>query len=72
MRVQQQQSTDLEQQHRLKQQKLQAVESALGLRLHQMEQVAAAEMVLQREHKQEQMEKLGESHEQHYHVFPYT
>ncbi|XP_042580752.1 centriolin-like isoform X3 [Cyprinus carpio] len=58
MRVQQQQSTDLEQQHRLKQQKLQAVESALGLRLHQMEQVAAAEMVLQREHKQEQMEKL--------------
>lgn len=72
MRVQQQQSTDLEQQHRLKQQKLQAVESALGLRLHQMEQVAAAEMVLQREHKQEQMEKLGKSHEQHYHVFPYT
>lgn len=77
MRVQQLQSTDLEQQCRLKQQKLQAVESALGLRLDRMEQVAAAEMDLQREHKQctalqEQVEKLGELHEQHYHVFPYT
>ncbi len=68
MRVQQQQSTDLEQQCRLKQQKLQAVESVLGLRLDRMEQVAAAEMDLQRECKQytalqEQVEKLGELHE---------
>ncbi|XP_016408818.1 centriolin-like [Sinocyclocheilus rhinocerous] len=57
MRVQQQQSTDLEQQ------KLQAVESALGLRLDRMEQIAAAEMDLKRERKQctalqEQVEKL--------------
>ncbi|XP_048046042.1 centriolin isoform X4 [Megalobrama amblycephala] len=63
MRVQQQQSIDLEQQHRLKQQKLQAVDSALALRLNRMEQVAAAEMDLQREHKQctalqEQVDKL--------------
>uniref|UniRef100_A0A672KSY6 Centriolin n=2 Tax=Sinocyclocheilus grahami TaxID=75366 RepID=A0A672KSY6_SINGR len=57
MRVQQQQSTDLEQQ------KLQAVESTLGLRLDRMEQIAAAEMDLKRERKQctalqEQVEKL--------------
>ncbi|KAK9974259.1 hypothetical protein ABG768_022365 [Culter alburnus] len=63
MRVQQQQSIDLEQQHRLKQQKLQAVDSALALRLNRMEKVAAAEMDLQREHKQctalqEQVDKL--------------
>ncbi|XP_050965080.1 centriolin isoform X2 [Labeo rohita] len=67
IRVQQQQSTDLEQQHRLKQQKLQsqlqAVESALALRLDQIEQVAATKMDLQRERKQcialqEQVDKL--------------
>ncbi|ROL42576.1 Centriolin [Anabarilius grahami] len=63
MRVQQQQSIDLEQQHRLKQQKLQAVDRDLSLRLNRMEQVAAAEMDLQREHKQctalqEQVDKL--------------
>lgn len=74
MRVQQQQSIDLEQQHRLKQQKLQAVDSALALRLNRMEKVAAAEMDLQREHKQctalqEQVDKLGELH---CHVFPYV
>lgn len=74
MRVQQQQSIDLEQQHRLKQQKLQAVDRDLSLRLNRMEQIAAAEMDLQREHKQctalqEQVDKLGELH---YHVFPYV
>ncbi|XP_016397491.1 centriolin-like [Sinocyclocheilus rhinocerous] len=67
VRVQQQQSTDLELQHRLGQKKLQsqlqAVESALALRLDQMEQVAATEMDLQRERKQctalqEQVDKL--------------
>ncbi|XP_016341825.1 centriolin-like [Sinocyclocheilus anshuiensis] len=67
VRVQQQQSTDLELQHRLRQKKLQsqlqAVESALALRLDQIEQVAAAEMDLQRERKQctalqEQVDKL--------------
>lgn len=80
MRVQQQESTDLELQHRLRQKKLksqlQAVESALALRLEQMEQATAAEMDLQRERKQctalqEQVDKLGELHEQHYHAFPY-
>ncbi|XP_059403396.1 centriolin isoform X2 [Carassius carassius] len=67
VRVQQQQSTDLELQHSLKQKKLQsqlqAVESALAHRLEQMEQAAAAEMDLQRERKQctalqEQVDKL--------------
>ncbi|XP_052447896.1 centriolin isoform X2 [Carassius gibelio] len=67
VRVQQQQSTDLELQHSLRQKKLQsqlqAVESALALRLEQMEQAAAAEMDLQRERKQctalqEQVDKL--------------
>ncbi|XP_073696104.1 centriolin [Garra rufa] len=67
MRVQQQQYTDLEQQHRLKQQKLQsqlqAIESALALRVDQMEQVAATKINLQREHKQctalqDQVDKL--------------
>ncbi|KAK2911620.1 hypothetical protein Q8A67_003753 [Cirrhinus molitorella] len=67
IRVQQQQYIDLEQQHKLKQQKLQsqlqALESALALRLDQMEQVAAANTDLQRERKQctalqEQVDKL--------------
>ncbi|XP_067294103.1 centriolin isoform X2 [Pseudorasbora parva] len=67
MMVHQQQSIDLVQQHRLKQQKLQAVDRALALRLDRMEQVApaAAEMDLQREHKQctalqEQVDKLDQ------------
>ncbi|XP_042612747.1 centriolin isoform X3 [Cyprinus carpio] len=67
VRVQQQESTDLELQHRLRQKKLQsqlqAVESALALRLEQMDQATAAEMDLQRERKQctalqEQVDKL--------------
>lgn len=74
VRVQQQQSTDLEQQHRLKQQKLQALDRALALRLDRIEQDTVAEMDLQREYKQctalqEQVDELGELH---YHVVPYV
>lgn len=48
IRVQQQESSDLEQLHRLQQQtlqsQLQAVEGALALRLEQVQQVTASEM----------------------------